>query len=393
MRVLYVNHTAEVSGGERSLLGLLAALPDSVQPLVATPPGDLQKAVARLGIPTTSITGTAGSLRLHPLHSPRAIIEMALAARDVRRAARAHSADLVHANSIRAGIVIGIAPLRGMATVVHVRDCLPPGALSTLTMRLIARTATVIIANSRYTARSVRAAAPGAEVQVIYNPVDLERWDPDRIDRPAARARIAGEAAGRLLLGVVAQLTPWKGQDTAIEALNLLVRDGVDAQLLIAGSAKFVASATRFDNRAYVAGMQERVEECGLQDRVTWLGEREDIPELMRALDILLLPSLEEPFGRAVIEAMAVRVPVIATNVGGPAEIIQDGREGYLLPPGEPRVWADAIRRVAEDPDLAAGMGLAGRRRVEEAFTVPDHVNAILGVYERALSERRARSR
>jgi glycosyltransferase involved in cell wall biosynthesis len=388
VRVLYVNHTAEISGGERSLLSLLGALPDSVQARVATPQGGLQGAVAELGIPATTIAGTAGSLRLHPLHTPRAVAEMAVAARQVRRAARAHRAELVHANSIRAGLVLGLGLARapGLASVVHVRDCLPPGPLSTATMRVIGRTSTTVVANSEYTARTVRAAAPDARVEVVHNPVDLERFDPARIDRAGARARLGELTAGRLLLGVVAQLSPWKGQDTAIEALALLRDEGVEAHLLLIGSAKFLASATRFDNEAYVARLRRLVADSGLEDRVTWLGEREDVPELMRALDVLLLPSWEEPFGRAAIEAMALRVPVIATSVGGPAEILEDGREGYLVAPREPRAWAAAVRALAEHPDRAAEMGRAGRLRVQQGFTVADHLAQMLDVYARAIA-------
>jgi L-malate glycosyltransferase len=393
MRVLYVNHTAEVSGGERSLLSLLGALPASVAPLMASPRGPLQAAVEDLGVPTTTIVGTAGSLRLHPLHTPRTVAELSVAALQVRRVARRHRADLVHANSIRGGIGLGLARLSGAATVVHVRDCLPPGPLTTVTMRLIAATATTVIANSEYTARSVRAAARGARVEVIHNPVDLARWDPARIDRAQARARLGKAGERELLLGVVAQLSPWKGQDTAVEALRLLCQEGVDAHLLLIGSAKFVARSTRFDNESYVADLRARVAQAGLQDRVSWLGEREDVPELVRALDILLLPSEEEPFGRALIEAMALGVPVLATNVGGPPEIVQDGREGYLLAPGQPAAWARAVRRIADSADRGREMGEAGRRTVARAFTAEQHVAAVLAVYERALARAGAERR
>jgi L-malate glycosyltransferase len=385
VRVLYVSHTATISGAERSLLDLLAALPGSVQPLVATPPGRLRAAVEGLGIPTTRITGTAGSLRLHPLHTPRALAEMAVAGWQVHRAARRQGADLVHANSIRAGVVLALARLGRAATVVHVRDCLPPGRVSTATLRLVAATATTVVANSRYTAASVRAAAPKARLEVVHNPVDLDRFNPESIDRTRARARLGTAGTRRVLLGVVAQLSPWKGQDTAIEALTLLRHDGLDAHLLLIGSAKFVADSTRFDNEGFVSGLHEMVARAGLQDRVSWLGERDDIPDIVRALDVLLLPSWEEPFGRAVIEAMALRVPVIATDVGGPPEIIDDGRDGYVLPPRQPRAWANAIRCLAESPERSVEMGRAGRRKVEESFAVAHHVAAMLGVYERAV--------
>ncbi len=389
MRVLYVNHTAAVSGAERSLLSLLAGLPDTVAPLVATPSGRLAEEVQRLGLPITRIPGTAGSLRLHPVHTPVALSEMTAAAGFVHRAARRHRADLIHANSIRAGIVLGLARCAA-PSVVHIRDCLPPGLLTSATMRLIAASATTVLANSQYTAEFVERAAPKAHLEVVHNPVDLKRWDPARIDRIRARASLNGAGERAVLMGVVAQLSPWKGQDTAIEALGILCDEGVDAHLLLIGSAKFLARATRFDNEAYVARLQRLVADAGLQDHVSWLGEREDVPELVRALDVLLLPSWEEPFGRALIEAMALNVPVIATNVGGPPEIIRDGREGLLVEPRDPQAWARAVRSITDEPQRGWEMGRAGRRRVEDAFTLDHHVRAVLDVYERTLARAHA---
>lgn len=398
MKVLYVNHTATVSGGERSLLDLLGALPAQVHPRLAAPPGELPRQAQALGVPWTSIAGTAGSLRLHPLHTPAALAEMTLAAAQVSRAVAGHEIELVHANSIRAGIVLGLARLsplpglrlgRGVPSIVHVRDCLPPGAASTATLRLIAATATTVIANSAYTADSVRAAAPRARLEVVHNPVDLKRFDPRALDRASARARLGEAGRRRVLLGVVAQLSPWKGQDTAIEALGALRRDGIDAQLLLIGSAKFVERATRFDNEAYVAALHELAAREGVSERVSWLGEREDVPALIRALDVLLLPSWEEPFGRAVVEAMALEVPVIATDVGGPREILDDGREGLLLPPREPGRWAGAIARLVGDPGWAAQMGRAGHERARAQFTTERHARATLDVYERAIARAR----
>jgi L-malate glycosyltransferase len=391
VRVLFVNHTAEVSGGERSLLSLLPALPPSVQATVASPPGDLTDALRAQGVAVVPIAGTAGSLRLHVLHTPRALAEMSMAAVQVRRAAVRARADVVHANSIRAGLALALARPPA-ARVVHVRDVLPRGPVSNATLRAIASGADTVLANSRYTARAVLAAAPRATVEVVHNPVDLARWDPERIDREAARARLGVAGTRGVLLGVVAQLSPWKGQDTAIETLRLLVEQGLDAHLLLIGSAKFVARSTRFDNEAFVARLRSQVARAGLDERVEWLGEREDVPELVRALDVLLLPSREEPFGRALIEAMALRVPVIATSVGGPPEIICDGEQGYLLAPDQPAAWAQAVARIAGDPQLARAMGRAGRERAESAFSAERHAASVLESYARALARTGARA-
>jgi glycosyltransferase involved in cell wall biosynthesis len=388
MRVLYVNHTAAVSGSERSLLSLLAALPSDVEPLVATPPGRLSEAVAQLGVAVTPIAETAGSLRLHPLHTPRALGEMSFAALQVHRAARRHRADVVHANSIRAGLELSFARVAPAAGIVHVRDCLPPGALTTATLRTIAATARTVIANSHYTAGTVKRAAPNARLEVVHPAIDLAAFDPARIDRDAARAALGVAGTRRVLLGVVAQLSPWKGQDTAIEALKLLREQGVDAHLLLIGSAKFVASATRFDNEAYVSGLHRLVADAGLEDRVSWLGERDDVPQLIRALDVLLLPSHEEPFGRALLEALALEVPVLATSVGGPPELVREGREGYLAPPHEPAAWAQGVRRIVEGPEHGRALGRAGRVRIAEGFEAGEHALATLAVYRRAVAGR-----
>ena len=383
MKVLYVNHTAEISGGERSLLDLLGGLPEGVLRHAACPRGELYGALEQLGVSASPITGTSGSLRLHPLHTPRALAEMALAAAQLRGVARRQRSEIVHANSLRAGILAGLARPRA-GTVVHVRDCLPPGAASGATLRLIGATATAVVANSRYTAESLGSGVPAERVHVIHNGIDVGRWDPARIDRERARAALGTAGTRALLLGVVAQLTPWKGQDTAVQALGVLRSQGIDAHLLLVGSAKFRSSAARYDSQAYVQRLRRLVTAGGLEDRVSWLGEREDVASVMRALDLVLVPSWEEPFGRVVLEALALQVPVIATDSGGPREIITEGREGLLRPPRSPEAWAEAIRALADDARARERMGRLGRARVQEAFTLQQHAAALVEIYERA---------
>jgi glycosyltransferase involved in cell wall biosynthesis len=338
VRVLYASHTALVSGAERSLLELLGALgPTGVDPVVASPEGPLAERVRALGLPHVAVRASNATLKLHPARTPQALADMALAARDLRRAAR--DVDLVHANSARAGLV---AAASGRPVVVHLRDALPPGPVGRVVKAVVERQARVVAIS-----RHVAAPFPGAVVR--HNPVDLSRLDPD-VTTPVA-------VDGGPVLGVLAQITPWKGQDTAIEVLARLRDRHPGAVLLLAGEAKFVARETTFDNRAYERRLREQA--AGLD--VRFLGEREDVPELLAALDLLLVPSWSEPFGRAIVEAMAMGTPVLATDQGGPPEIVEDGVTGRLLPPRDAMAWGDAAHALLADDARRAAMGAAAR--------------------------------
>jgi glycosyltransferase involved in cell wall biosynthesis len=387
VKVLAVNHTALVSGGERSLLTALEALPSDVDVVVACPPGPLHDALVAAGRPTVRLHGTAGSLKLHLTHTPRALAELALAALQLRRAVRAVAPDVVYANSIRAGLLAAVALRRGRPPfVAHVRDVLPPGRASDAVLRLVVRRAARVVANSRHTARAVRAAVGDVEVEVLYSPVAV-----DRITAAPSRARARealgyAAAEGPPLLGIVAQLTPWKGQDDAIRALAAVRRRGHPAELLLVGSAKFVSGATRHDNRAYTDGLHRLAGELGVADAVRFLGERDDVPAVLAALDCLLLPSWEEPFGRAIVEGMVAGLPVIATNVGGPVEILSDGTDGLLLAPREPAVWAEAIAALLDDPDRRRAMGAAAHRTAVGRFSAARHAADLVALLGRTAS-------
>jgi L-malate glycosyltransferase len=386
MRVLYVNHTAMVGGGEHSLVELLSGLPDGVSPTLACPEGDLAQVARRLGTPVTTIPEATPSLRLDLIQTPRGLANLGRAAIAVRRAARRAHADLVHANSIRAGLIaapfsrLGRSPL-----VVHVRDCLPSGAAAELTRRLIGAEAALVLANSRYTAASFAPNGSRATVRTVYNSVDLAVFDPALVDRAEARA-LVGLEPGAATLGVVAQITPWKAQDDAIRILAALRRRVPGARLLIVGEAKFARGSERFDNLVFERSLHALVRELDLEGAVSFLGERTDVPEIMRALDLLLVPSWEEPFGRSVIEAMAMETPVLATSVGGPEEIVSDGLDGILLPPREPDRWAEAAARLLEAADSLSEMGKEGRRTAVARFGRGSHVQAVLAAYREALT-------
>jgi glycosyltransferase involved in cell wall biosynthesis len=125
-----------------------------------------------------------------------------------------------------------------------------------------------------------------------------------------------------------------------------------------------------------------------MAEAVTFTGVRADVPKILAALDLFVLPSLWEGMPNAVLEAMAAGLPVVATAVGGTPEVVMDGVTGLLVPPQDPSALAQAIERLLRDPDLRRTMGRAGRRRVEQHFDVRETVRQVEDLYETLLREK-----
>jgi glycosyltransferase involved in cell wall biosynthesis len=385
-RVLLVNHTASISGAERSLLDLLRGLPGDVAAAVACPPGPLAEEVAALGLPVVRLRGTDAGLKLHPVGTPRAIASLLADGLAIARAARRSGAVVLHANSTRAALACAVARVaRGPALAVHVHDVVGRDRVSAVVRGVIGASADVVLANSRYVADGLRETPP--EVIVVDNPVDLSQFDPARADGPSVRHALGlGDEPVLILVG---QITPWKGQDTAIRALAQLPERLGAARLLIVGEPVFASAGTRHDNLAYREGLRELARELGVEERVAFLGARPDVADLLAASDVALMPSWEEPFGRVAIEAMAMGVPVLATDRGGPAEILADGG-GLLLDPRRPEAWAQAIARLLDDPQERAGIGAAGRQRAVARYDLAGFVARVLAGWDVAERARRS---
>jgi len=381
VKVLFANHTSQVSGAERSLLALIRALPPDYTPVLACPNGALSQAGRELGVPVQLIDGTDASLRFHAVHTTRALYHAGSTARELARISREVEPDVLHANSIRTGLIAATAASRAsVPTIAHVHDRLPQGRLSSFALKRMVGAVDGLFACSNYVAEPLWALRPATPVRVVHNPVDVERFDPSRISREDARDRLGLKETTAVLV-VVAQIMPWKAQDDAIRILAEVKREHPDVCLLIVGSPKFTSRAGRWDTAAFATGLDRLILSLGVQEEVRLLGEREDIPEVLRAADLTLVPSWEEPFGLCVIEAMAMELPVLATSVGGPKEVITDGTDGLLLPPRAPTRWAAVASRLLEQPDLRATIGRAARKRVLDQMNVAHYVERILAGY------------
>ncbi len=184
---------------------------------------------------------------------------------------------------------------------------------------------------------------------VIYNGVEPERFAPERG---------AGRRGRELALVCVARLAPEKGHDVLLRALAALAGEGRQVRLDIIGDGPERAA------------LEALARQLGVASRVRFLGRRDDVPKLLGEADAFVLPSLSEAFPLTVLEAMASGLPVVATAVGGVPEAVRDGETGLMVAPGEPGELAGALARVLDDGELARSMGRAGRRRVEELFSL-----------------------
>ena len=204
-----------------------------------------------------------------------------------------------------------------------------------------------------------------------------------RLTRSREDARTAlGLSGDKPLIGIVGNFKPWKGQEIVVRAVDFLKDRYPDLHCLIIGDY----SRTFTEDVDHYESVVSYTKEHGVEEMVSFLGYRNDVPDLVNCLDIFVHASTSpEPFGRVILEALVLETPVIATNFGGPLDIIEDGISGILVPPGDPEAMSKAIDRLLQDKDLMDRMAAAGRIRVDEKFLLEDNVRRTEELYDSLL--------
>jgi len=218
--------------------------------------------------------------------------------------------------------------------------------------------ADVVIAASRAIAEHV----VGVQPHVVYAGVRV----PDNGGEASAVPRTT---TGRVI-GTAGRLVPIKGIVYLVHALAVLRAEFPDLRLEIAGSGPERPA------------LENEVQLLGLADCVTFLGWRADIVRAMTRWDVFVLPSLAEGFGITALEAMAAGLPIVATAVDGIPELVEDGRTGWLVPPGDPAALAERLHVLLLDPEQRRAMGAAGRARAQEHFSIDRMVTGISKIYD-----------
>ncbi|PCJ60823.1 MAG: hypothetical protein COA73_07940 [Candidatus Hydrogenedentota bacterium] len=216
----------------------------------------------------------------------------------------------------------------------------------------------------------IRSGVNEDKIRLVHSAINPSRFQVDALDRAAI-----GIPEDAVLLGNVAALVGHKDQDTLIRAMAYVVKRIPNAHLVIAGEGKLRGT------------LENLIAELGLETYIHLLGYRNDIPQILQALDIFVMSSKEEGLGTSVLDAMACRKPVVATAAGGIPEMVIHEETGLLVPKQQPEALADAILRLIEDSDLQLRLAEKGWEKLNREFTIEKMVDGNESVYEELLKQ------
>jgi glycosyltransferase involved in cell wall biosynthesis len=383
VRVLFFDHTAELGGGEIALADLIRHLDRRrVEPTVMLgSAGPLQDRIRPyapvqvLPLDSAIVRARKDALGLRSLSNLSTVLKTAAYLFRLRRFIRKLQPDLVHTNSLKSAILGGFAARMAATPVVwHIRDriaedYLPPQAVRVV--RALARILpTVVVANSEATLRTLHLTnTPSA---VVPSGVDLSKFS-----ATAASNCSPDNDPDKPIIGLVGRICAWKGQHVFVEAAAVVHGRYPAARFQIIGSALF-------SDQPYEQQIRHMIEERGLGEVIELTGFRADVERCIQSLDIVVHASvLGEPFGQVIVQGMACKKPVIATNGGGVPEIVVDGETGLLIPMEDAAAMADAVCHLIADREGARKMGENGYRRVLERFTVSATAEKLTSIYEK----------
>ena len=375
-RVVYINHVARLSGGEIALERLLRALAGSVEahailgedgPLVER----LQAAGAEVWIDPIApevrearkeFIGAGG-------FTAQAAIKAAHHAVRLQRHLRELDADLVHTNSLKSAFYGGLAArAAGLPVLWHIRDRIADDYLPRRAIRLFRLAAclipTAIVANSNTTLMTLRDARCNRSLRgFVFDPVEV----PPLVHRSTTHVTV----------GLVGRLARWKGQHVFLEAFADAFR-GIPVRGRIIGSAMF-------GEERYEMELRRQALRLGLGGQIEFCGFSQDIWSELSRLDILVHASITpEPFGQVIVEGMAAGLPVVAAGAGGPTELIEDGVNGLLFPPGDALELARILRMLADNKALRERLGERARNSVGR-FSPEESARSMLRIYNDVL--------
>jgi len=385
-RILYVHNSADNYGASRSLLRLLPLMSvRGYQAVVLLPEdGPLRERLEALGLGIKviverwlsiidrgafkSLPGVARFLWSFPISVVR-----------LGRVVRREKISLVHTNTGVMPAPALAAKLAGVPHLWHVRDSFHEfRSLWTMYRRYITALSDRVICVSNPIAGQF---AGATNVTVVHNGLPLEEFPTAPVaDELRAHFREAFRLGDAVVIGCVGRVKfVRKGQEVLVQALARLKQRGLAVIGLIVGS-------TSAGNEDHLTRLKGLIQELGLGADVVLAGELADPKPAYAAMDVFVLPSAQpEPFGGVVLEAMAMRRPVIATAIGGSLDQVADGESRFLVAPGDADALADKLELLCRDVALRQRLGEAGRTRLEKCFSVEQMVEKMERIYRATL--------
>ena len=207
------------------------------------------------------------------------------------------------------------------------------------------------------------------QIRVISNGVDTERFAPRREDRTEFRGRF-DFPKDAVVLGTVGRMVAIKGQYLLLRAAEALIRKGEKVFVLLVGSGPEQPAYER-----YVNGSSQ------LRGRESFAGESQQVPQLLNAKDVFTLPSFGEGMSNTLLEAMATGLPLVATSVGGNSDLVEEGRNGFLIPAGDLDVFTATLHRLVADHRLRSELGINARQKALGRFSLEQMLNSYRQLY------------
>jgi len=361
-KILYVDGTPnDIGGKETSIEALLFHHKKFVPYILFSDDGYFPQRLKKQGFQNVF---TLKVKRLRHLH--RSIPAIWQIARFIRR----HNIDVVIANHSHAWVYGGLAArMAGVKAVFFIRGIYHPNHFRiTCPLGWITAhwPADLYLANSQASLDSLKSRiGNGVRWEVIYSPIDTQRFSLrySENDLTCLRTEL-GIPARHQVIVFSGRIQEWKGQEILLRAAPQVLSRHPQTFFL------FVGKATSLD-QIYYRKLQSLMKDLNIAKNVLFAGFQEDMPLILAMADVLVHASIEpEPFGRVIVEGMAMAKPVIATDAGGPREIIDHGYDGLLVPPGDPTALAESINMLLPAPQLSRQMGLRARKKVEEKFSI-----------------------
>jgi glycosyltransferase involved in cell wall biosynthesis len=369
LRILYTVNRMDIGGSQTHLLQVLRLLDrNQFEPMLCCLSGEGAL------LDTARETGaTVVGVGLGRLKSPSAAGAVLRLTRFMRRA----RIDIVHNYLLRANVAGTLAARLARVPLVLTskRGCHEMRGLELAAVRLSNRLADCVTANAEAVRRYVHdnEGCPLEKMVVIPSGIDTDRFAPLA---PADYKARLGVAPHRRVVGIVTRMRVRKGVEEFLRAMGMVREQMPEACAVVVGEVDLDAS------------LRALVQELRLDGHLHLLGRRSDMAEVLSAFDLFVLSSHDEGMSNAILEAMAMQRPVVATDVGGTNEVVQDGRTGVLVPAKDPAALAQGILRVLRAPQEGAAMGERGRAIAVERFSARAMVRQMEQLYVQLLEAR-----